>query len=163
MGCAGRVVELVVNSDRNDDVLSERRGRGNGLLVFTEAFVVQLDCLVHPSFGFFSGFASGDTARQVLCLRGEVLAGVLDHDEEAMHHDSFSLMASRTFGIAFLDDAHSAGWLDKSGSPGFFGHGHSGVVLHLDHQAAVVASTRRISLSKTAEILLAFAVREKLG
>ena len=109
---------------------------------------------LHPSFGFFSGFASGDTARQVRCVRGEVLAGVLDHDEEAMHHDSFSLMASRTFGIAFLDDAHSAGWLDKSGSPGFFGHGHSGVVLHLDHQAAVVASTRRISLSETAEILL---------
>ena len=61
----GRVVERVVSSGRNDDVLSERRGRGNGLLVFQEAVDVQLDCLVHPSFGFFSGLASCDTARQV--------------------------------------------------------------------------------------------------
>ena len=61
----GRVVERVVNLGRNDNVLSERRGCGNGLLVIKEAFNVQLDCLVHPSFGFFSGCASGDTARQV--------------------------------------------------------------------------------------------------
>ena len=61
----GRVVERVVNLGRNDDVLSERRGCRNGLLVLKEAFDVQLDRLVHPSFGFFSGFASCDTARQV--------------------------------------------------------------------------------------------------
>ena len=86
----GCVVELVVNLGRNDDVLSERRGRGNGLLVFKDTFDVQLDCLVHPSFGFFLSVASCDTARQVRRVRGEVLASVLDHDEEAMHHNSLS-------------------------------------------------------------------------
>ena len=59
------MVERGVTLGRPDDVLRERRGRGHGLLVFTEAFDVQLDGLVHPSFGFFSGFASGNTARHV--------------------------------------------------------------------------------------------------
>src|SRR3990170_7308568 len=46
---------------------------------------MQLDRLVHPPFGFLSRRSGCNAAGQVWRVRREVVAGILDDDQEAMH------------------------------------------------------------------------------
>ena len=82
---ASPVNTRVSGSCRNDDVFGKRSGHWNGLLVFDETLDMQLDRLVHSPFGFLSRRSGRNASWQIWRVRGEIVAGILDDDEESMH------------------------------------------------------------------------------